>query len=92
MEKNLGAIKNQQGVEDIPWEVIVVDNASKDNTSDIVRQVWVIVKSSLNYFMKENLEKIMHYGQGLAKPVIPQYVSSMMIPLCAKPMYRKFSK
>lgn len=40
IEKTLKSIINQKVSDIIPWEVIIVDNASTDNTSEIIKQYW----------------------------------------------------
>lgn len=40
MEASLRALMAQTGIENVPVEVIVVDNASTDDTAAIVRRVW----------------------------------------------------
>lgn len=40
LEPTLNALMQQKNASDIPWEVVLVDNASTDNTSDKARSVW----------------------------------------------------
>ncbi len=41
LPSTLGYIFRQEVPEDIPWEVIIVDNASTDNTSQTAHSIWV---------------------------------------------------
>lgn len=40
IEKTLHALFQQKVTEDISWEIVVVDNASSDNTADLVLSYW----------------------------------------------------
>jgi len=40
LPKTLNHLQKQENTNDIPWEVIVVDNASKDNTSEVAKEIW----------------------------------------------------
>lgn len=40
LEPTLKALLSQQRTEDIPWEVVLVDNASSDNTSEAAKSLW----------------------------------------------------
>lgn len=38
--KTLDALKGQTGIDNIDWEVIVIDNASDDHTGEISKEIW----------------------------------------------------
>jgi glycosyltransferase involved in cell wall biosynthesis len=40
LPRTLAYLKDQRGTSEIPWEVVVIDNASSDNTSLVARQCW----------------------------------------------------
>jgi glycosyltransferase involved in cell wall biosynthesis len=40
LPRTLAYLKDQRGANEIPWEVVVIDNASSDNTSLVARQCW----------------------------------------------------
>ena len=40
LPETLRHLAKQQGAESIPWEVVVVDNASTDKTADVARRNW----------------------------------------------------
>jgi len=40
ISQTLASLLKQEFSESIPWEVVLVDNASDDNTSDVARQTW----------------------------------------------------
>lgn len=48
LEPTLRHIADQKGIENIPVELIVVDNASTDGTSDFVRQRWAELASPIS--------------------------------------------
>jgi len=40
IKRVLGCLSAQQNCDDIEWEVIMVDNASKDNTAKVAKELW----------------------------------------------------
>ena len=50
----LNRLKNQVGIEEIEWEIVIIDNNSKDNTAQIIADYqsnWE-AKFSLRYFLE----------------------------------------
>ena len=49
LPKTLAHLALQKIVEDIPWEIIVVDNASTDNSLQIAEEEWIKYPSKANF-------------------------------------------
>lgn len=76
LPETLKHLAAQEGLEDIGWEVIVVDNNSTDNTAALAESCWI------NYGAPSKLRVVKALKQGLNEARIKGYEQSQFEFLC----------
>ncbi|MEO7214159.1 glycosyltransferase [Mucilaginibacter sp.] len=69
LPETLKHLANQQVAAEIPWEVIVVDNASTDDTAEVAKQEWAEYKVAADFYVLDERQpgKTFAFDKGVAQ-------------------------
>jgi len=74
IEETLKHVQKQEKMQDISWEVILVDNASKDNTVEVAEKTWVREDVSFKIVYEKNPGLSNARKKGIESSAFPYFV------------------